>query len=269
MLCLLALSLNRPYHIFENVVKIPSEALTGYLKRPRSVREVAERFGISERLAISQLKEGVITGRISVIGSPLRLRASKSHPEWKQIPRALQVSRDTELIATVGFQTVGPRNLSLRLTGGRANRSPQFRPSTATPRLTSEIIPQRARPSMQRVKSRLTGNPQTSRQPSLKLTRKRRLLGPSDLRQILTHVKAHPATIARTREALAISGAELKRLLRTGLLKESWGRGGVGVTIRLSQEGLRQLSWMNEASKLDQRAKRALFVSLKQNYVPF
>ncbi len=251
------------------MVKIPSNALTDYLKRPRSAREVADRFRISKRLAISQLKEGVTTGNISVIGPPLRLRLSEGHSEWKQIPKALQVSRDTELIATVGSPTVGPRYLSLRLTGGGANRSPQFRPSAASAQLTSERIPKRHRPSMQRVKSRLTMNPQSNRQSSLKGTRKRRLLGPSDLLQILTHVKAHPATIAQTREALAISGAELKRLLRTGLLKESWGRGGVGVTIRLSQEGLKQLNWMNKASKLDQRAKRALFVSLKQNYVPF
>ncbi len=251
------------------MVKIPSETLSDYLKRPRSASEVANRFGISERLAISQLKEGVTTGRISVIGSTLRLRGPMGRSEWKQIPKALQVSREAELDATGGSQAVGPRHLSLRLTGGRTNRSPQFRPSTPSAQLTGELIPKRHRPSMQRVRNRLATNPHSNRQPSLKVTRKRRLLGPSDLLHILSHVKAHPATIAQTREALTISGAELKRLLRTGLLKESWGRGGVGVTIRLSQEGLRRLSWMKEASRLDQGAKRALFVSLKQNYVPF
>lgn len=243
--------------------KVLSEALSDYLRRPRSARDVAERFGISERLAISQLKEGVTTGRISVIGSALRLRSSKGQSEWKYIPKALQVSRDARLIGTVGS-----RDISLRLTGGSSNR-PRFCTNTATAQPTDEIIPKRLKPSMHRVKNRLARNPHSNIQPSLKMRRKRRLLGPSDLLQILTHVKAHPSTIAQTRETLAISGAELKRLLRTGLLKESWGQGGVGVTIRLSQKGSRQLSWMNEASKLDQRAKRALFVSLKQNSVPF
>ncbi len=249
--------------------RIPSEILADFLKKPRSVEEVADHFHVTERLVISRLREGLTRGKISLIRSPLRLRETEAGSQLRRIPKELRVSQESELIRKVRILRAGPRNQSLHLTGKGFSRSPKFQSDIATALPTGGIALKLSKPLMRRAKNKLRSNP-SSRQALVNLSRERKLLlGPSDLMRILSHVKAHPTTIADTRETLTISGAELKRLIRIGLLKESWGRGGVGVTIRLSQEGLRQLTWMKEASKLDQRAKRALFVSLKQNFLPF
>ncbi len=230
---------------------------------------MANHFRVSEQLAISQLREGLETGKLSTTASPLQLRSSKSDSQLGRIAKELHFHLDSRLISNVSTLRASARRQPYHLSGGGFSHSPKFQSSAAIVFPSEEMTSKPSRPSMGKTKNRLKSN-EPSRQPALKSSREHRiLLGPSDLLRILSHVKAHPATIADTREALAISGAELKRLVRIGLLRESWGRGGVGVTIRLSQEGVRQLAWMNEASKLDQRAKRALFISLKQNFMPF
>ncbi len=62
---------------------------------------------------------------------------------------------------------------------------------------------------------------------------------------------------------LGVSRMVLERLVRKGLLKTTWGAGGVGVFFNLTKSGLEQLKRLKAASVVDTRVTRRKMILLK------
>lgn len=246
----------------------PPGRRSNFHKKPQQSGDNESSFGVSKHLAKSDLDEVIHTGRIQLTYS--RLKASKSHTNApvKDSSKTLYVPSKSTIHFGQDTSSLTPRNLSLESTGNQGIGTPTRYPATPAFSTSQESTRSKRRPSMTRARNRLVVNQTRRSQLQRQSLRIHRGLWPSDLLRILTYVDEDPGTIAKTRRNLTISAAELKRLVQGGVLKESWGKGGVGVTIRLSQKGLRQLRWMQEASKLATQNRRSLIINLKHSALP-
>ena len=206
--------------------------IVSFLSRSRTISNVAEYFGISIREAEQLISGAVKSGKVAVSPGETRMNSPNS-----AVVRGVMKPSLSRTHLTVGQEKLpgvrgsqvhsslcitDPRKLRFKVVG--------FKPCLLTEARTPMNL---AGLGGQRMKTRLV----VSGQASLSLQMR-----------VLEVLSRGPRTMTDLHGDWGISRSTLARLLRKGMLKQVWGRQGVGLFYDLTQTGLEELRRLKAVS---------------------
>lgn len=245
------------------MASLPRDDQPEFRRRSRYTGELPTQFGLAKKLTKSQLRGEITAGRI----------ASGKSPFTAGVPVVATRARiSSERLCT----SASPSSLVLANAHHASNAGVPSDSRTViskSPKLRRRIqgfdelygeIPSIVRLSPMRSSSRRLVTSRAESNPTRKdALSSRKLIRPTDLIHILSHIQSHPAPLTQTRKALKLSTGVLRHLVKSGLLVERWGPSGVGVTLALSKKGLEHLERIRAASSLPASSRRKIFVPMK------
>lgn len=240
------------------MLRIQRPSLLNFLQKPRYVKEVAQEFGISSDLAKYHLKEAVKSGHVLVIKDRFPLTG---------FGKGLMTNSRDDLLRISG-QAFSRREVSSasRLRGSRV-RFLANNVNLAGLKLMKggkRVLPLGG---LHRRRLTLSSRSHSSKIHKAGDLRKER---PSyggkrptqlTLSSLFKELESEALTLPEITQKFKVSKHSVKRLVKTGILREDWGLGGVGVRYKLSKKGERRFSAIKKASQLTSR--REAFISLE------
>ncbi len=149
-------------------------------------------------------------------------------------------------------------------------------PATARSKMTSEINPHNTHlpklhgrePSHVSKKSNSLTISQLLPGPQRNTTGKGHHASLSSQMQVLELFREKTKTFTELRAESGLPHSALKHFVRTGMLAEAWGREGVGLSLKLTRKGAKQLREFKEANLDNGRYSRKSLISLKTRVGP-
>jgi DNA-binding MarR family transcriptional regulator len=267
--------------------------LLEFLSKPRFLHEIVEHYKVSKKTAVFHLTEAMKSGQVLVSEAPAFQTIKDSTGKLKKLSGFLYVyqrspilvGKDTRLstLETNNFiPELGnnsrisflskPHGLSGKVTLERGSASPavaeKVNPENrqAELRANSSLI---SKLSVSSAKVAPAKNTRSSRLPSSKQysnSKLKPLLNVEKIRLFQALLK-EPLPFLDIRNQFNVSRQTITRLVKRGLLIETWGSKGVGVRFKLTGKGKACLKELEEASKYELKIRELPLTRLKQRSV--
>ncbi len=238
--------------------------LLEFLSRPRFVHEIAEHYGVSRKTAVFHLQKAARSGRVLVSEAPVFQTVKDSSGNLKKLGGFVYVHHKspTHTWKETSFTLLENDDLP-RLSNKTSPEDHTTKPK-ANCSLISKLNVTSARAiSGSRARSNLACAPRYQKPANSKS-------GPL---QCAEKAKLFQALLSRSlpfldlHERFSISKQTITRLVKRGLLEETWGSDGVGVTFNLTEKGKAQLEEIWAGSRYKPTIKRSSLTRLKQRSV--
>jgi predicted DNA-binding protein YlxM (UPF0122 family) len=269
----------------------PKFNLREFLSKPRFLHEIAEHYGVSRKTAIFHLREAMKSGQLLVSEAPVFQTIKDSSGNLKKLrgfvyvyqespipvgkvirfslPKTDDSKRELRSTSHAGFSK--PNGESPR--AGLEPGSPRFasmekanRESAARLKANHSLISKLKVSSVKvssvnhsRSSRLLPSNQYSSSKPAA-------LLNVEKMRLFRALLK-EPLPFLDIQNRFEVSRQTITRLVKKGLLMETWGSEGVGVRFKLASKGKACLAKFEEASKCQRRIKQSPLTRLKQRSV--
>lgn len=266
--------------------------LLKFLSKPRSVEEVAEHCAISRKMAHFHLREAVESGQVLTSEKPLVQMADGSKGTLKEQNRLVYLFRkspllsDGRLMSTCresdgSFSETKSADSSMKLLTKSYHKIEDDVKSGKSAR--SSLMKSTLTHSLGRPVKTHTQAPESGDRPSvLKTTDSKELdhllrhrkQAAGEKAQSVSHVERirffqavskRPLSLLELHERFGINKQAIKRLVKNGLLAETWGSDGVGLSFRLTDKGAVFLRELERAAQCGPDIGKRAFVKLRNN----
>ncbi len=234
--------------------------LLGFLAKPRYVSDVAQKFGISPKLARYHMRKAVKAGQVLVIDDRFtsknlgkKLKANPAQ-EYRHNSRGSSATAEINSASKVGTTRVRFLANNVSLVGMK----PLTASSNAFPMEASNLKPLTLGSRSNTPRSQTSHEvPWSRKRPSYSGRRPTHLT----LSSLFKELESEALALLEINRRFKVSKQSVKRLVEAGILREDWGVGGVGVRYKLSKKGELRFSAIKKASQLTSRRKA--FISLE------
>jgi predicted DNA-binding protein YlxM (UPF0122 family) len=266
--------------------------LREFLSKPRFLHEIAEHYGVSRETAVFHLRKALDSGQVLVSEAPMFQTIKDSSGNLKKLEGFVYVNQESPVLAGKHFKLsllkTDNSKRELRSTShvnfaklhGESRRATLEQES---PRFVSlEKTNHESRGAKLRANSSLVSKLKVSsaKVTSAKSTTSSRLLSSkqysnSKFEPLLNVEKIRlfqallkePLPFLDIRNRFNISRQTITRLVKRGLLTETWGSKGVGLRFKLTSKGKACLKQLEEASKYELKIRESPLTRLKQRTV--
>lgn len=250
-----------------------SSGILHFLTEPRSLKEIAEHFGISEPTAYYYLQKKIEQDQILICKCSRHTQRVDAQQKSETL---FYISRDSKLLSkgltrfavTEAIRTqgrIGNETSSIKFTSTGASRSNFHRMIEDASdskkrefRLTS--LP-RINVRREKLVRSIRRHAPVIRQP-LKQSQVRSVSAAEKL-SILNALSRQPLPYLDLHARFSISKHVVKTLLRNGLVKETWGSKNIGVRFQLTGKGEKRLKQLKVAARLGKNNIRKTAIKLK------
>jgi hypothetical protein len=262
-----------------------------FLLKPRFLHEIVEHYGISRKTAIFHVREAVKSGQLLVSEGPVFRTIRDSSGNLKKLRGFVYVCQESPIAVGKDIRFSLPKtdnskrglhrssHASFSKGNGESTKaeseqgSPGFtsienanRESAARPKADHSLI-SKLKVSSVRVSS-ANHTRSSSLLPSKRFSSSKpgALLNVEKIR-LFQALQKEPLPFLEIQNQFEVSREMITRLVKKGLLIESWGSKGVGVRFKLTGKGKACLAQLEEASKYERRIKESPLTKLKQRTV--
>jgi hypothetical protein len=265
-------------------------ALAEFLSKPRSLYEIAEHYGFSKKTAVFHLQKAVKSGQVLVSEAPAFRTIKDSSGNLRKLIGFVYIYQRRPSLIGKDIRPVLPKTDNSVSVRGKTSRTSLiaephtlFRKSSLKHQLPSFAYPEKMktqscatkpignRPSISKLNMSPTSarsanntrsacvplsihNSNSKSKPFLYVDKTR--LFKALLDRSLPFLDLH--------DRFYVSRQTITRLVKKGLLSETWGSKGVGVTFKLTSKGKTYLRQLEAASTYERKIKESPLTRLKQ-----
>jgi DNA-binding MarR family transcriptional regulator len=267
--------------------------LLEFLSKPRFLHEIVEHYKVSKETAVFHLSEAMKSGQVLVSEAPVFQTIKDSTGKLKKLGGLLYVYQKSPILVGTGtrLSMLETDNFISEL-GNSSRISFLLKPNDVLGKATLERGPtspalvKKANPKNRGAKLRANSSLISKlKAPSVKVTSAKsttssRLLSSKQysngkLEPLLNVEKIRlfqallkePLPSLDIRNRFNVSRQTITRLVKRGLLTETWGSKGVGVRFKLTSKGKACLRQLEEASKYELKIRESPLTRLKQRSV--
>jgi len=266
--------------------------LAEFLAKPRFLHEIVEHYGVSRETAVFHLQEAVKSGQVLVSETPIFQTIKDSGGNLKKLAGFVYVHQESPILICDDIRFSPPKTynskLELRSTSQASFSKSHCESTRSTLERGSPSFASVAKANDESSKARLKANhslisklkvsstkvssanhiessrllpgkPYSSSKQALQLNVEKIRFFEALLKEPLPFIDVHAQ--------FNVSRHTITRLVRKGLLMETWGSKGVGVRFKLTSKGKTWLAHLEEASKCDPRIRESPLTRLKQRSV--
>ncbi len=250
--------------------------LLNFLSEPRSLREVAEHFGILASVAAAYLQKAIEQKQVLVCrysGEP----SIKSPRRRKQRQTLFYISRDSNLLSKglTGFAI--SKVVKTQIRAGGETTFVKFSSKSATKSRFSSMV-ENASGSLEhelepqplpRIKMCKESIVKSARRYTLDLHQpllqsRTQSFSTAEKLSMLTTLSRRPLSYLDLHTLFGIPKLTVKTLIKNGLVEEVWGPKNIGIRFRLTRKGKEHLKRLKTAARLGEDKIRKATIRLKQ-----
>jgi DNA-binding MarR family transcriptional regulator len=268
--------------------------LLEFLSKPRFLHEIVEHYKVSKKTAVFHLKEAMKSGQVLVSEAPAFQTIKDSAGKLKKLSGLLYVYQKSPIL--VGNRTRlsiletdnfiseldHTSRISFLLKPNDVLGKATLERGSTGPALVKKARAPKNRGAKLRANSSLVSKLKVSwaKVTSANSTRPSRLLSSkqysnSKLEPLLNVEKIRlfqallkePLPFLDIRKRFNVSRQTITRLVKRGLLTETWGSKGVGLRFKLTSKGKACLKQLEEASKYELKIREGPLTRLKQRSI--
>ena len=275
--------------------KIDRSSLLQFLYEPRLVREVAEHFGIPEKLARLNLREAVESGQVLISKKPFLQTLKNSNGKLRRIKQSLYVSRKSPTLVD-GWERFKLKTKNGLFSESKSDsfsiRFPSWNDCVLAKDMVNHKLLVFSRPASEgKPGSAMDGRNYKTKvilasefdvsSAKVKMASHRTLdqvlrgrpTSPRDRVDSLLHVERirlfqtlfkKPSTFLDLHGRFGVSRQIVKGLVKNGLIAETWAPKGIGVRFKLTRKGKTYLKELEAAAECEPKLTEKAFVRLKQ-----
>ena len=275
--------------------KVDQSSLLQFLHEPRLVHEVAEHFGIPEKLARLNIRKAVESGHVLISKKPLLQTLKNSDGKLRRIRQSLYVSRKSPTLAdgwerfklktknglfseskndsfSIRFPSWNDYTLAKNMVNHKllvfSRPASENKPDSAIARhnyKTKGILASEFDVSSAKVKlaSHKTIDRALRTKPTSPQGRENSLSYVERIRLFQTLFKK-PSTFLDLHRRFGVSRQIVKGLIKNGLIAETWAPKGIGVRLKLTRKGKTHLKELEVAAECEPSLAKKAFVRLGQ-----
>jgi DNA-binding MarR family transcriptional regulator len=267
--------------------------LLEFLSKPRFLHEIVEHYKVSKKTAVFHLKEAIRSGQVLVSEAPAFQTIKDSTGKLKKLGGLLYVYHKSPILVSNGTRlSMLETDNFISEPDNNSRISFLLKPNNALGKATLERGPtsptpvKKANPKNRGAKIRVNSslvsklNVSSAKVTSAKSATSSRLLSSkqysnSKLEPLLNVEKIRlfqallkePLPFLDIRNRFNVSRQTITRLVKRGLLTETWGSKGVGVRFKLTSKGKAYLKQLEEASKYELKIRESPLTRLKQRSI--
>lgn len=287
------ITFKRLFYMWLNMGRRGRFTLLEFLSKPRFLHEIAEHYGVSKKTAVFHLREAMKSGQVLVSEAPVFQAIKDSSGNLKKLRGFVYICQKSPILVGKGTRFALPKtdnfvpdlgNTShtsflskLHDVSGKATLEREFSSSAlvektnpenrgAKPKTNRSLI-SRLNVSSARVAS-VNHTRSSSLPPSKQYSnsKSKPLLYVEKIR-LFQALLDEPLSFLDLHGRFNVSRQTITRLVKRGLLVETWGSEGVGVTFKLTTRGKAYLRELETASRCEPRIKESSLTRLKQRSV--
>ncbi len=248
--------------------------LLNFLSEPRSLREIAEHFGILASVAAAYLQEAIEQEQVLVCRYSGKA-SIKSPSRRKQRQTLFYISRDSNLLSKglTGFAIskvvktqirAGGETAFVKFSSKSAIKS-RFSSMAVSGSLEHVPVPQ----PLPRIKMRKKNIVRSARRyglniPQLPPQNQSKSLSATEKLSMLKTLSRRPLSYLDLRTLFDIPKRTVRTLVKNGLIEEVWGPKNIGIRFRLTRMGEEHLKRLKTAARLGEDKVRKATIRLKQ-----
>lgn len=238
--------------------------LLEFLSRPRFVHEIAEHYGVSRKTAVLHLQKAVRSGRVLVSEAPVFQTVKDSSGNLKKLGGFVYVHHKspTHTWKETSFTLLENNDLP-RLSNRTSPKNHATKPDAnysliSKLNMTSARATSGSRARLSHACAPRYQNPASIKSRPLQCVEKNKLF---------QELLSKPLPFLDLHERFNVSKQTITGLVKRGLLEETWGSDGVGVTFNLTSKGKTHLEELRAGSRYKPTIKRSSLTRLKQRSV--
>jgi len=235
--------------------------LLEFLSRPRFVHEIAEHYGVSRKTAAFHLRNAVKSGRVVISEAPIFRTVKDSSGNMKKLGGFVYVYRKSPILTQreTSFTLLENKDLPrFRNRGGSENYTTRTEASCSRLSKLNVTLSRAAsgsRASLDRVRAPQYRNPTNNKLGSLQCAEKI---------ELFQELLKKPLPFLDLHQRFKVSKQTITGFVKRGLLEETWGSDGVGMTFNLTGKGKKHLDELRSESRYEPRIKESSLTRLKQ-----